>query len=180
MKRLLLIILVGLLMLATQTYALEVTALVPTRGAPGALVAVYGGPFTTQTRLFLGELYVLPRVILQNLMEFTIPEILTVERGEDQVNHYQVIIRGRNFHFNSTLVVNEPEDSTIGRTLQQLSFDSRVNVLGRDIFTQKMTRLDYDDCQTLIYHRYPTSFQDKDLSLQIEGPYSGTGVHRRR
>ncbi len=35
MKRILLIILIGLLVVALQAFALEVTALVPTRGAPG-------------------------------------------------------------------------------------------------------------------------------------------------
>lgn len=288
MKRILLITLVGLLMVSAQAFALEVTALVPTRGAPGTLVAVYGGPFTAQTRLFLGEHYVSPRVVLKNQIEFTIPEfapgsyaltvqddfvsvaegyqfeilsaapeishleprildacrpdeqgpvqvigqnfqsgalllvnqnvvpaqvvspllikadlpeleqagvygvavrnpdgltslphslwikdipeIHTVERGEDQVNHYEVIIRGRNFHFNSTLVISEPEDSTIGRIHQQFSFASRDNIPGRDIFMQEITRLNYVDCQTLIYHRYPTSFQDRELSLQIFNP----------
>jgi hypothetical protein len=101
------------------------------------------------------------------------PEINSVERGADFVNHYEVIIHGKNFLFNSTLVVKEPEDSTIGQTYQQLSFVSRNNPTsqgGLDTIAPQKNRLIYVDCQTLIYHRYPTSFQDKDLGLQVFNP----------
>ena len=55
MKRILMTALVGIVLAATQAYALEVTALAPIRGTPGTLIAVYGWPFTPQTRLFLGD-----------------------------------------------------------------------------------------------------------------------------
>ncbi len=282
-----LIVLVGILLTTTQVHALELTALAPIRGTPGTLIAVYGGPFTPQTRLFLGEQYVEPRVILENQIEFTIPEldpgsyaltvqndtvtaaqdyqfevlsatpeifgleprildscrpddqspvkvigrnfqpgaqlvvnqnvmpsqrisqtlieaefteletsgvygvavrnpdgatslphslwikdvpeIISVEQGESLVNSYQVIIHGKNFHFNSTLIVNEPADSTIGQTSQQLSFAARDNILGQAVAGNEISSLSYVDCQTLIYHRYP-SWQDKELTLQIFNP----------
>lgn len=288
MRIYLLAALLGVLLVSSQSLALDVTAVVPNRGTPGTLVAVYGGPFSPETRLFLGEEFVTLRVILENHMEFTIPElgpgsyaltvqsdtvtagqdyqfevlsaapeitsleprildscrpdnqspvqvigrnfqpgallvvnqnavpaqvvsptlieaqltefeqsgvygvavrnpdgatslphslwikdvpeIISVEQGENQVNYYQVIIHGKNFYFNSTLVVNEPAGRTIGQSHQKLSFASRDNVLGHDIFKNEMTRLSYVDCQTLIYHRYPSSFQDKDLILQIFNP----------
>lgn len=287
MKKVLLTALIGLLLATAQGYALEVTALAPVRGTPGTLIAVYGGPFTPQTRLFLGEQYVEPRVILENHIEFTIPEldpgsyaltvqddtstapqnyqfevlsaapeitrleprildscrpdqqspvkvigrnfqpgaqlvvnrnvmpsqrvsptlieaeftelelsgvygvavrnpdgatslphslwikdvpeIISVERGESLINSYQVIIHGKNFHFNSTLIVNEPADSGTGQTSQQLSFAALKNNLGQTTSMNETSRLSYVDCQTLIYHRYP-SFQDKDLTLQIFNP----------
>lgn len=95
------------------------------------------------------------------------PEIKSVERGADFVNHYEVIIHGKNFLYNSTLVVKEPEDSTIGQTYQQFSFVSRNSV---ESIAPQGNRLIYVDCQTLIYHRYPTSFQSKDLRLQVFNP----------
>ena len=44
-----------------------------------------------------------------------LPEIISVERGGDFVNYYEVIIRGKNFQYNSTLVIKEPEGSVIGQ-----------------------------------------------------------------
>jgi hypothetical protein len=101
------------------------------------------------------------------------PEINSVERGADFVNYYEVIIHGKNFLFNSTLVVKEPENSTLGQTYQQLSFVSRNSAAsqgGLDTIAPQRNRLIYVDCQTLIYNRYPTSFQNKDLRLQIFNP----------
>jgi hypothetical protein len=94
------------------------------------------------------------------------PEINSVERGADFVNHYEVIIHGKNFTANSTLVVKDPEDSTIGQAYQQFSFVSR----NRTAHISPRNRVTYVDCQTLIYHRYPSSFQVKDLRLQVFNP----------
>lgn len=291
MKKLLWATFACLLLITGQTHALEITSLAPTRGTPGTLVAIGGGPFSPQTQPFLGEQYVAPRLILKNHMEFTVPslppgsyaltvqddtmvaaqayqfevmaptpqitnidprildacsigsrnrlevngrnflpgasllinenavpgevvsstlieaqlpelqqpggygisvrnpdgatslphalwvnstpEIDSVERGADFVNHYEVVIRGKNFLFNSTLVVNEPEGSAPGQTYKQLSFVPRSSAASHqslDTVAPQRNRLIYVDCQTLIYHRYPTSFQDKDLRLQIFNP----------
>jgi hypothetical protein len=95
------------------------------------------------------------------------PEINSVERGDDFVNHYEIIIHGKNFIANSTLVVKEPEDSTVGKAYQHFSFVSRNTT---ESISKLGNRVTYVDCQTLIYHRYPTSFQVKDLGLQVLNP----------
>ena len=95
------------------------------------------------------------------------PVINSVERGVDFVNHYEVIIHGKNFLFNSTLVVKEPEDSTIGQANQQFFSVSRESAESTAL---KRNLVTYVDCQTLIYRRYPTSFQDKNLGLQVFNP----------
>lgn len=101
----------------------------------------------------------------------SIPEINSVERGAEFVNYYEVIIHGKNFLFNSTLVVKEPEASTIGQTYLQLFFvPKKRSQGGMDINAPQRNRLIYVDCQTLIYLRYPSSFQNKDLGLQVFNP----------
>lgn len=91
------------------------------------------------------------------------PVIYYVERGADFVNSYEIIIHGKNFQFNSILVVNEPENSSIGQTFQQLSIFARAGSEG----DSNISKVSYKDCQTLIYKRYPTSFQNKELGLQV-------------
>lgn len=285
MKKLLWATFVCMLLLAEQTSALEITSLAPIRGTPETLVVINGGPFSPEAQPFLGEQYVVPKIITKNYIEFSVPylppgsysltvqdnrmvtaqtyqfevmnpkpqitsispsildacptdpqspleingrnflpsaavlvdentvpnrvinstlievqlpaihqpgvygvsvqnqdgasslphslwvnstpEIMSVEQGSDFVNYYEVIIHGKNFLFNSTLVVKEPEDSTVGQGYQQFSFSSRNNA---DSITPKGNLLSYVDCQTLIYHRYPTSFQVKDLGLQVFNP----------
>jgi hypothetical protein len=102
----------------------------------------------------------------------SLPEISTVERGGDYVNNYEMIIRGKNFFYNSILMVREPENSTFGRDYRQLAFRA-----GQDGSTgygnfQAMPgeQLTYRDCTTLIYQRYPLDMQDKDLILQVINP----------
>lgn len=270
-----------------QTLALEVTSLAPIRGTPGTQVGISGGPFSPQTQPFLGERYVAPRIISENYMDFTVPnlppgnytltvqdntmvaaqtyqfevmsptpqvtdinpsildacsmdplnqlqingrnflqgavllvddrvvpsrvissttikaqlpgfqkpgvygvsvrnrdggtslphslwvnsnpEINSVERGADFVNHYEVIIHGKNFLLNSTLVVKEPEDSALGQTYQRLSSLSPKSAMSQVNISPQGNRLVYVDCQTLIYYRYLTS-RTKDLGLQVFNP----------
>lgn len=270
-----------------QTLALEITSLAPVRGTPGTQVGISGGPFSPQTQPFLGEEYVAPRIISENYMDFTVPnlppgnytltvqdttmvaaqtyqfevmsptpevtninpsildacstdplnqlqingrnflqgaallvndrvvpsrvissttinaqlpglqkpgvygvsvrnrdgatslphslwvnstpEINSVERGADFVNHYEVIIHGKNFLFNSTLVVKEPEDSALGQTYQGLSSLSPKSAASQVNISPQGNRLVYVDCQTLIYYRYLTS-KTKDLGLQVFNP----------
>jgi len=96
------------------------------------------------------------------------PVIYSIEQGADFVNYYEVIIHGKNFLFNSTLVVKEPEDSAINQTYQQLSSGSPQNASSQ-VSASPQNRLIYVDCQTLIYHRYRTS-RAKDMRLQIFNP----------
>ena len=97
------------------------------------------------------------------------PEINSVERGADFVNYYEVIIHGKNFLFNSTLVVMEQEDSALGQTYQRLSSLSPKSAESQVSVSPQEYRLIYVDCQTFIYHRYRTS-RTKDLGLQVFNP----------
>lgn len=291
--------LIVVILTAGQAFALEITSLAPNRGTPGTLVAINGGLFSPQTQPFLGEHYVIPRIVNENYMEFTVPylppgdylltvqdgnrvtdqsfkfevlsptpqisglnprtldictvdsqlqieingrnflsgavilinsnavpsrvinsttleaqlpefqeagiygvsvrnpdgatslphsllvnnlpEIYNVERGADFVTYYEVIIHGKNFLFNSTLVLHEQGSSPLGPIFQQLSFIPRNNTApegdGKTIAPQR-DQLIYVDCRTLIYQRHPASFQNKELGLQVFNPNGGnTGLH---
>jgi hypothetical protein len=287
MKKIPWVIFACIVLITGQTLALEITSLAPVRGTPGMQVGISGGPFSSQTQPFLGEEYVAPRIISENYMDFTVPnlppgnytltvqdntmvaaqtyqfevmsptpevtninpsildacsidplnqlqingrnflqgavllvndrvvpsrvissttinaqlpgfeksgvygvsvknrdgatslphslwvnstpEINSVERGADFVNHYEVIIHGKNFLFNSTLVVKEPEDSALGQTYQRLSSLSPQSAASQVSTSPQGNRVIYVDCQTLIYHRYRTS-RAKDLGLQVFNP----------
>ncbi len=99
------------------------------------------------------------------------PEITSIERGEDAVNHYEMIIRGKNFFFNSILLVREP-DATAGSTgTRQLTYYAhRQAPLAPGGLSAKGEGLSYSDCRTLVYVRYPSNFQDKELSVQVINP----------
>lgn len=105
------------------------------------------------------------------------PEIFSVERGADFVTYYEIIIHGKNFLFNSIMVLQESESGSANRTYQQLSFvprsDAPAEGDGRTIAPQS-DRLIFVDCQTLIYQRHPYSFQNKELGLQIFNPDGGS------
>ena len=287
MKKIPWVIFACIALITGQTLALEVTSLAPIRGTPGTQVGISGGPFSPQTQPFLGERYVAPRIISENYMDFTVPnlppgnytltvqdntmvaaqtyqfevmaptpqvtnitpsildacpisaishiqingrnflpgaallvndrvipsrvinstsieaqlpglqepgvygvsvsnqdgatslphslwvtstpKIDSVEQGADFVNYYEVIIHGKNFLFNSTLVVKEPEDSALGESSQQLSSVYSKSPTSKVSISPQRNRLIYVDCQTLIYHRYRTS-QVKDLRLQVFNP----------
>lgn len=100
------------------------------------------------------------------------PTISSVERGSNFVNHYEVIVRGKNFYFNSILTVSQPDDSLSTlrhRPLVLHAHEVNSGLLQSQISPQN-DRIVYRDCQTLIYYRYPTDYQDKDLQLQVINP----------
>jgi len=111
----------------------------------------------------------------------SVPEIYSIERGAEFVTYYEIIIHGKNFQFNSTLVLQESGNSNFGQNPQQLSFTPRSSASsegGGTTIAPQRDRLIYVDCQTLIYRRYPSSFQGKELGLQIFNPDGGnTGLH---
>lgn len=78
------------------------------------------------------------------------PEIFSVDQGEDNVTVYEVIVHGKNFLFNSVLVV-----------------DGRLVTTGS---RSQADHLSYQDCRTLIYRRYPYSREPKQVSLQVVNP----------
>ncbi len=87
-----------------------------------------------------------------SLLVDNLPEIHGVSQGEEYVNFYELLISGKNFSYNSTLVVNgRPITSFYPGSLQ---VDSIV----------------YRDCNTLIYKRYPPSSQPTQITLQVINP----------
>ena len=164
---------------------------------PEYQVSIYGRNFTPESTLLLDEKVVSSQFLNSNHIEAELPnnlspgifgvvvrnpdgatslpysvtvnnkpEIYDVERGDELVNSYEIIIHGKNFEFNSILVVNEPEDNSIGLPFQQLTIFARVGS-EKDYNISKVT---YKDCQTLIYRRYPASFQNREIGLQIFNP----------
>ncbi len=101
-----------------------------------------------------------------------IPTIYSVERGEDFVNHYEVIVRGKNFYFDSILTVTEPENELPKNRHQPLILHAHDSASGSSAYprNENAGHIIYRDCRTLIYQRYPTSFQEKELLLQVINP----------
>jgi len=286
----LIVSLAALLLAGNTSWALEITSVVPGRATPATPVTLTGGPFSVQSRIFLGEQYVAPaqvlagqlmflvpsmppgsysltvqddidlavqpfnfevlapqpqistitpdnldvcsdeterrvqvtgrhflpesvlllngnavstRVIDDGTLEFrlpevsagvyglvvhnpdgttslphalwvnNVPEIIAVERGEEFVNHYEMVVHGKNFFYNSILMITEPQGTTAGMGSRQLTFRAaQGGTADRYAFpgAPPGEKLLYTDCQTLVYHRYPNNPQDKELSLQVINP----------
>ena len=88
----------------------------------------------------------------QALIIDSLPEIFDVRRGADRVTTYELIIDGRNFLFDSILVVN-------GIPLPL----GAAQVPGTE-------SVEYIDCGQLVYHRMPVTTQERPLSLQVVNP----------
>ncbi len=165
------------------------------------LVRVRGSGFRPETRLLFGGTAVTSRTIDAATLEFhlpelpagvygveahnpdgvaslphslwinSVPEITSVERGSEFVNNFEVIIRGKNFFFNSILVVRETNDFAGGDAPQMTYYAHRgaaAPVSGS--LPAQGEQLRYVDCRTLVYLRYPSNFQDKELTLQVINP----------
>jgi hypothetical protein len=101
-----------------------------------------------------------------------IPEILNVYQGEEFVNYYQVVIEGKNFTFDSNLVINEYPVGFYDLPPQQrvISPQSDVGSPGKLPRPSQSDNLRYIDCGTLIYNRYPYSNQPKRVSVKVVNP----------
>ena len=108
----------------------------------------------------------------QSLWVNNVPEITGVERGGDFVNHYEMIIRGKNFFYNSILVVREPNTIAGSTDIRRLTYYANRGApgAGSGAFATTGEALRYNDCGTLLYLRYPIDFQDKELTLQVINP----------
>jgi hypothetical protein len=80
------------------------------------------------------------------------PAIQSVSPGEQSVNYYELLIRGKNFFPASTLVVD-------GRPITPFPTGS--------LQVDNITCL---DCNTLLYRRYPVSSQARPLTLRVINP----------
>lgn len=101
-----------------------------------------------------------------------VPEITGVERGSEYVNHYEMVIRGKNFFHNSILVVREPNTIAGSTDIRWLTYYANRSApgAGSGAFATTGEALRYNDCGTLLYLRYPIDFQDKELTLQVINP----------
>lgn len=110
----------------------------------------------------------LPRSLLVD----SVPEISAIEQGAEYLMYYEVMIHGKNFLPNSILVVKEPEDSVIGQAYRQFSFTARnPGAAGAmSVAVPQRDRVVLDDCQTLIYYRYPSITQKKSLGFMVLNP----------
>lgn len=83
----------------------------------------------------------------------TRPEISSVTMGSEHVNYYELIIDGRNFQTNASILV---DGQRIGGSDVQ-GFAEREKLL-------------YQDCNRLIYQRHPYSPVNKDFHIQVVNP----------
>ncbi len=95
-----------------------------------------------------GDLRSLPQALVID----SLPEFFDIRQGADRVTTYELIIEGRNFLFDSVLVVD-------GRPLRPGPPP-----------TQWVEQVEYVDCNTLIYHRAPVTTQLRQVSLQVVNP----------
>ncbi|TLM66302.1 MAG: hypothetical protein FDZ69_06590 [Deltaproteobacteria bacterium] len=102
----------------------------------------------------------------------SLPEISTVEQGDDFVNHYEMLIHGKNFFFNSILVVRETDRAAGGMGTRQTTYYAHRNapLPVPSNLPAAGEQLRYADCHTLVYLRYPSNFQEKELTLQVINP----------
>lgn len=168
----------------------------------GRTIRVVGRDFQPQTQLLLNGMAVGRRFLDATALEFdlpelpagvygvetrnpdgtaslphslwvnSVPEITGVERGDDFVNHYEVIIHGRNFFFNSILVVRETDNAAGGTGTRQMTYYAHRGQAAHPLgaIPAQGERLLYNDCHTLVYLRYPSNFQEKELQLQVINP----------
>lgn len=80
------------------------------------------------------------------------PEILGISQGNESVNSYNLIINGRNFQQNSSLIVDGNRISGLG-----------LSPAGKE-------KMIYVDCNQIIYERYPYDTTPKNIRLQILNP----------
>lgn len=80
------------------------------------------------------------------------PEITSITQGDDYVNHYDLIIEGRNFGSNSTVVVD-------GKSMTP----SSVNWADRE-------KVVFVNCNRIVYKRFPYDFDVKRFTVQVINP----------
>jgi hypothetical protein len=104
----------------------------------------------------------------QGLLIDARPEIDSVTTGEEYVNYYNLIIGGRNFQQDSTLVISEERDLELSG-MQKPVIDVKRLRSGTANATEK-ERAILVNCGQLIYQRYPYSTTLKNLRVQVVNP----------
>jgi hypothetical protein len=101
-----------------------------------------------------------------------IPHIYDVSVGEDYISSYQLVINGKNFVHNSSLIAYEYPVGLPDLPPQQQIIPGQGSTSFRDDQSRRKLSesVTYIDCNTLIYNRYPYSRQDKKLVLRVGNP----------
>ncbi len=101
-----------------------------------------------------------------------IPHIEQVTTGDDFVTYYQLIIKGKNFFNNSSLVIHESPVGLSDLPPRQRAIPSQggPRLHGDSALPQELEGVSYIDCNTLIFNRYPYSGQSKNLTLRVSNP----------
>ena len=100
------------------------------------------------------------------------PEITGVSQGEQRdvnVTYYNMIIDGRNFQQNSTLVVME--EQSLEENPSPLAVDIKRITSGSGTTTEREQLL-FINCNRIIYQRHPYSTVPKNFSVQVVSPGS--------
>ncbi len=91
------------------------------------------------------------------------PEIENVRQSGDMVGTYNLIIEGRNFQQNSSLVISEQDTVQPERTrVKRLQVGST--------YQEERERVYFTSCSQLVYERHPYSPTDKLFSIQVVNP----------
>lgn len=100
------------------------------------------------------------------------PEIDNVSQGDDFVNYYQVIISGTNFTSRSALLIKEYPGELSDMPPRQRFLNSRNDSSRQEnhLRNSNAGNLIYQDCNTLIYNRYPPFRQDMRIEFQVSNP----------
>ena len=98
------------------------------------------------------------------------PEVSGVTRGDEYVNYYNLIIEGRNFQQNSTVVVME--ERSLEETPSQLAVDVKRITSGSGSVTEREQIL-FINCNRIIYQRHPYSTIPKSFRVQVINPDGG-------
>jgi hypothetical protein len=104
----------------------------------------------------------------QGLLIDARPEIDNVTAGEEYVNYYNLIIGGRNFQQDSTVVITEERDLELTGMKQPVSDVKRLRS-GTSNATEN-ERVIFVNCSQLIYQRYPYSTTLKNIRVQVINP----------
>jgi IPT/TIG domain len=95
------------------------------------------------------------------------PEIQTINAGTEYVNYYNLVIDGRNFRQDSTLVITEERE--IEPTGLQPAYEVK-RLRGGTANATERERVIYVNCNQIIYQRYPYSTALKNFKVQIVNP----------
>lgn len=91
------------------------------------------------------------------------PEVENVRMSGDMVGTYNLIIEGRNFQQNSSLVISEPDTIQPDRT--------RVKRMQVGMYnSEERERVYFTSCSQLVYERHPYSPISKLFNIQVINP----------